>query len=74
MVYDCNSSRASSVQTMSVKCVCVYLPQAQAQEDVQKERAQVEELKAAQSALEKERSRLGAELKSLGEKSDKVRM
>lgn len=42
------------------------------QEELKKERAQVEELREAQSGLEKERSRLSAELKALAGKSEKV--
>lgn len=42
------------------------------QEELKKERSQVEELREAQSGLEKERSRLCAELKSLAGKSEKV--
>lgn len=42
------------------------------QEELKKERSQVEELKEVQSGLEKERSRLTAELKALAVKSEKV--
>lgn len=42
------------------------------QEELKKEHAQVEELREAQSALEKGRSKLAAELKALADKSEKV--
>lgn len=42
------------------------------QEELKKERSRVEEMKEAQSGLERERNRLNAELKALAEKSEKV--
>lgn len=42
------------------------------QEELKKERSQVEELREAQSGLEKERGKLSAELKALADKSEKV--
>lgn len=54
-----------------IVCVCVRVQELM-QEELKKERSQVEELREAQSGLEKERSRLSAELKSLAGKSEKV--
>lgn len=42
------------------------------QEELKKERSQVEELREVHSGLEKERSKLSAELKALADKSEKV--
>lgn len=42
------------------------------QEELKKERSQVEELREARLGLEKERGKLSAELKALADKSEKV--
>jgi predicted nucleic acid-binding Zn-ribbon protein len=43
------------------------------QEELQKERRRVKELNQTKAALEKDTTRLGSELKALGERSEKVR-
>ncbi len=47
--------------------------QEQTEEQLKKEKAQCEELKECQSALEKDKNKLSADLKALVEKNQKVR-
>lgn len=53
-------------------CLCVCLLQEQTEEQLKKEKAQCEELREYQSALEKDKNKLSADLKALSEKNEKV--
>lgn len=48
--------------------------QEQTEEQLKKEKAQYEELNECQSALEKDKNKLSADLKALAEKNEKVRL
>lgn len=53
-------------------CVSLCLVQEQTEEQLEKEKAQCEELRECQSALEKDKNKLSADLKALAEKNEKV--
>lgn len=53
--------------------LCLLL-QEQTEEQLKKEKSQCEELKECQSALEKDKNKLSADLKALVEKNEKVRL
>lgn len=52
--------------------VCLCLLQQQTEEQLKKEKAQCEELRECQSALEKDKNKLSADVKALAEKNEKV--
>lgn len=56
----------------SADCVSLCLLQEQTEEELEKEKAQCEELRECQSALEKDKNKLSADLKALAEKNEKV--
>lgn len=56
----------------SADCVSLCLLQEQTEEQLKKEKAQCEELRECQSALEKDKNKLSADLKALAEKNEKV--